>query len=66
LLLISIQELSKISQDQIDVFCGVASFASSSKQKCFLKENKECFILVHSLLSDLEQGSLFPKVSNKV
>jgi len=54
LLLISIQELSKISQDHINVFCGVASFASSFKQKCFLKENKECFILVYSLLSDLE------------
>lgn len=64
--LFSIQEFSKVCQDEIDVLSRVGCLTSGPEKECLLEEMKKCLIFVDSLLSNLEMSSLLPKVCHKI
>lgn len=65
-LLFRVKEFSEVSHDQIDVFSGLGLWASCFKKDCLLEQMEKCFVLINSLLSNLEKSSLLPEVDNSV
>ena len=60
------KELGEISDNQVKIIIGLRGLASDSQKQSFLEQDEQSLVLVTSLLSDLEQRSLFPKISDDV
>jgi len=59
-LLFRVEEFSKVGNNQVDIFSWLGLRTSCFKKNCLLEQMEECFVLVNSLLSNLEKSSLLP------
>lgn len=65
-LLLRVEELSEVWNDKVDVFVWLWSLCGLHHQDSLCEQVEECFELVNSLFSYLEECPLFPEINNHI